>query len=68
MVAAIESGALEAEAEPGLTHVVPLAADEAENESMLMYDQPLVETRPAARLQRFASNQRESYGLLYGRI
>ena len=37
MVAAIESGALEAEAEPGLTHVVPLAADEAENESMLMY-------------------------------
>ena len=25
------------EAENGLTHVVPLAADEAENESMLMY-------------------------------
>ena len=38
MMAAMENEALEGEnREPGLTHVVPLTADEAENESMLMY-------------------------------
>ena len=36
MMAAIENGGAQ-KAEKGLTHVVPLAADEAENESMLMY-------------------------------
>ena len=35
-MAALENGAA-LEAENGLTHVVPLTADEAENESMLMY-------------------------------